>query len=405
MSDFNARHVIEALRSGVPSRAVGEYFSEARPGMMKKLSARLSGVREGRSDGMIFTGRYGEGKTHLLNTVFHMASESNMVVSCVSLGKETPVDKPYLLYQKLVANTYLPGAVQPGFRPKLEEMTPGSGIAGELMAYAATELETDKLYYLLRAFFGTQEDEERAAFLADLEGDFTTGAVIKRSYRRVTGTVAKFNGSFSKRRHGMDYFRFLSHLFTLLGYAGWVLLFDEAELIGRLGKKTRARSYLEMQSFLRPAAGLERVFSLFAFSASYAEDVIDKKRERENVENAYADEPGAQKAALATLDAILAAPELAPLTKMEILQVLDRIRSFHARAYDWNPNISPATLYDATQAGGYLLRTKIRAVIELLDQLYQYGEAGNIRIAELGRESFEEDTEIPELSELDAEYD
>ena len=31
MSDFNARHVIEALRSGVPSRAVGEYSSEARP--------------------------------------------------------------------------------------------------------------------------------------------------------------------------------------------------------------------------------------------------------------------------------------------------------------------------------------------------------------------------------------
>jgi len=35
--DFNARHVIEALRSGVPSRAVGEYFSEARPAMLKKI--------------------------------------------------------------------------------------------------------------------------------------------------------------------------------------------------------------------------------------------------------------------------------------------------------------------------------------------------------------------------------
>ena len=118
MSDFNARHVIEALRSGVPSRAVGEYFSEARPEMLHKLRSRMDAVREtGRSDGMIFTGRYGEGKTHLLNTVFNMATTSNMVVSLVSLGKETPMDKPYLLYRKLVANTYLPGASQPGSVP------------------------------------------------------------------------------------------------------------------------------------------------------------------------------------------------------------------------------------------------------------------------------------------------
>ena len=404
MSDFNARHVIEALRSGVPSRAVGEYFSEARPGMMKRVSDRLNAVREtGKSQGMIFTGRYGEGKTHLLNTVFNMASASNMVVSYVSLGKETPIDKPYLLYQKLVASTYLPGAAQPGFRHKLEELTPGSGIAGELLAYTVKELETDKLYYLLQAYLGTQEEEERTAFLADLEGDFTTGAAIRKSFRRVTGKVAKFEHNFSKTRHGFDYFHFLSHFFTLLGYEGWVLLFDEAELLGRLGKKVRARSYRAMEAFLQPSPSLERVFSLFAFSSSYVEDVIDKKHEFENVDAAFADDPESLKAARAALEAILSAPELAPLTKGEILKVLERICGLHASAYDWEPKVSAQTVYDATQAGGYLLRTKIRAAIEFLDQLYQYGEAGSTRITELGRESFEEyedGGEVPELPEL-----
>ena len=56
------------------------------------------------------------------------------------------------------------------------------------------------------------------------------------------------------------------------------------------------------------------------------------------------------------------------------------------------------SIYTATEGGGYLLRTRIRAAIELLDQLYQYGEAGKIRITELGRESFEED-DTPELPE------
>ena len=402
-TDFNARHVIEALRSGVPSRAVGEYFSEARPAMMRRVHEKLDAVKEtGRSGGMVFTGRYGEGKTHLLNTVFNMAFAENMAVSYICLGKETPIDKPHQLYPKVIANTYLPGAAQPGFRQKLEDLTQGSNISGELLGYAAKELETDKLYFLLKAFLGTQEEDERYAFLADLEGDFTTGQIIKKSYRRITGAVAKFNQNFSKTRHSFDYFYFISHLFRQLGYAGWVLLFDEAELIGGMGKKARAKSYVEMQRFLRPSPKLEGVFSLFAFSSSYVEDVIDKKKEFENVEGAFAEDADALAAARASLNAIQGAPELAPLTREEILQVLLSIQDFHGRAYGWTPDVSAESIYAATEAGGYLLRTKIRAAIEFFDQLYQYGEAGKTKITELGKESFEEDDtpELPDMEEL-----
>ena len=396
-TDFNACRVIEALRSGIPSRAAGEYFSEARPAMMQKIQSRLEQVHEtGHSDGMIFTGRYGEGKTHLLGTVFGMAFAHNMVVSYVSLGKETPVDRPYLLFPKIIANTYLPGAAQPGFRPKLEDLTQGSSISGELLAYAAKELETDKLYFLLKAFLGTQEEEERYAFLADLEGDFTTGQVIKRSYRRITGTAAKFSQNFSKTKHGFDYFYFTSHLFKTLGYGGWVLLFDEAELLGGMGKKTRAKSYVQLQRFLKPSPKLESVFSLFAFSSSYAEDVIDAKKEFENVEAAFSEDRESLTAAKSVLNGILNAPELMPLTREETLQVLLSIQDFHGRAYGWKPEVSANTIYQVTESGGYLLRTRIRSAIEFFDQLYQYGEAGKTKVTELGKETYDED-DTPEL--------
>ena len=400
MSDFYAQHIIEALRSGIPSRAVGEYFSEARPGMLEKISGRLEAVREsGKSDGMIFTGRYGEGKTHLLNTVFNIASASNMAVSFISLGKESPIDKPWLLFQKLASNTFLPGAEQPGFREKLESLTPGGSVTGELLAYTARELETDKLYFLLRAFLGTQEEEERISFLADLEGDFADNRLIRQSYRRVTGSPAKFSQTFSKTKHGMDYFHFLSHLFRQLGYQGWVLLFDESELIGGFGKKARAKSYVQIQRFLKPSPKLEGIFSLFAFSSSFTEDVIDKKKEFANAEEIYAAEPDSLKAASDTLNAIIRAPELAPLNKQEISDILLNIQEFHGLAYDWTPSVSAETLSRATEAGGYLLRTKIRAAIEFLDQLYQYGEAGSTKITELGKERYDEET--PELEDLD----
>ena len=116
MYDFEARHMIEALRSGVPSRAVGQYFSEARPKIMKEISDHLDQVCEqGKSSGMVICGKYGEGKTHLLNTVFNLAHSNNMVVSYLSLSKETPMDKLYLVYQKLIQSTYLPQREQPGF--------------------------------------------------------------------------------------------------------------------------------------------------------------------------------------------------------------------------------------------------------------------------------------------------
>lgn len=122
--------------------------------------------------------------------------------------------------------------------------------------------------------------------------------------------------------------------------------------------------------------------------------------EAENVSSVFADDPASLKAASNTLNAILSAPELAPLTKDEILRVLMSIQDFHGRAYDWHPAVSPEAIYAATESGGYLLRTKIRAAIEFFDQLFQYGEAGKTKITELGKETFEED-DIPELPDLD----
>ena len=399
MSSFEARHIIEALRQGVPSRAVGRYFSDSRPGIMKRITESMENVLDGEgSRGMIVTGRYGEGKTHLLNTIFNQAHASKCVVSYVSLSKETPMDKLYLFYQKAISNTYLPDHEQPGLSEKLEALSPNSPAASDLLVYAAKELETDKLYYVLKSYLNTQDEEEKFALLADMEGDFIANAQLKRIYRRIFNTPAQYNTNFSKTKHAMDYFSFMSRLFCRLGYKGWIILVDEAELMGRLGKKARLKAYQNIGSFLGGEECLTNIFTLIALSSSYVEDVIDGKHEFENVEQNLA---GNQGQVRDVLNAMIKAPELVPLTEDEILQTLLRVQEFHGQAYDWTPNISAKTLLETALAGGgYLLRTKIRAAIEFLDQLYQYGEAGHTRIDELGRETFEEEEESPSLEEV-----
>ena len=396
MYDFEARHMIEALRSGVPSRAVGQYFSEARPKIMKEISDHLDQVCEqGKSSGMVICGKYGEGKTHLLNTVFNLAHSNNMVVSYLSLSKETPMDKLYLVYQKLIQSTYLPQREQPGFLSELDKISAKSPTANEMLLYAAKQLETDKLYYLFRSYLNTEDADEKFLLQADLEGDFVANASLKKIYRRIFNQPVKYNVNFTKTKHCRDYISFMSHLFTQMGYKGWAILIDETELMGRLGRKARLNAYRNMAGFLLPDQCPEMTFSIFALSASYVEDVREGKHEYMNLEEIYPEE---QEPTRSVLDMLTKAPQLLPLTKEEINEVLCKIQDFHGKAYEWTPNLSAASLAASTQSGGYLLRTKIRAAIEFLDQLYQYGKAGNTAVNELGEETFEED--VPAIDDF-----
>lgn len=397
--DWEARHVIEALRSGIPSRAVGAYFSSARPKIMREIRERMDSIsKSGKSGGIVVSGKYGEGKTHLLNTIFTVAHENHMVVSYLSLSKETPMDKLYLLYQKIIGNTYLPGHQQPGFMQVLENMTPNNPLASEMIAFSAKQLETDKLYYLLRAYLNTEDVEEKFLLQADMEGDFMANAPLKKIYRRIFNHPVKYNVNFSKTKHCQDYFTFMSHLFKQMGYNGWVILVDEAELVGRLGKKARLNAYRNMARFLLPNAELESVFSMFALSSSYIEDVIEGKHDYENLQELF---PEDQEPMHTVLDILVRAPQLHPLTQAEFQEVLGRLKDFHEKAYQWESHISVEILEKATQSGGYLLRTKIRAAIEYLDQMYQYGECQDTAITDLMEESY--GTEIPSLMSLQVE--
>ncbi|MBS4032304.1 MAG: DUF2791 family P-loop domain-containing protein, partial [Clostridiales bacterium] len=205
MMDFEAQRVIEALRSGVSSRAVGHYFSSARPELMEQISSRLDHIREqGESSGMVVSGKYGEGKTHLLNTVFNLAHANNMVVSLVPLSKETPFDKLYLAYQKLISNTYLPKRLQPGFQHILQDITPNNPKALDLLSFTSKHLETDKLFFVLRSFLNVEDPDEKYLLMADLEGDFINNALLRQIYKRIFNQTVRYAVPFSKTRHSMD---------------------------------------------------------------------------------------------------------------------------------------------------------------------------------------------------------
>ena len=393
--DFEARRVIEALRSGVSSRAVGQYFSSARQNLLRQIQRKLDETCEKKvSNGQIVTGKYGEGKTHLLNTVFNMAHAQNMVVSFVSLSKETPFNNLHLVYQKLLNNTYLPKRLQPGFTDSLMNTTLNSPLSTEMQAYAAMQLEVDKLFFLLRAYFATDDMDEKFMLQSDLEGDFVTNVKLKQIYKRIFSEKVTYNINFNKAKHMGIYFSMISRLFLEMGYNGWVILFDETELVGRLAKQARLKAYKNMADFLFPKNEREATYTIFALTSSFAEDVIEGKHEFDNL-NAAELEPEDRASAKRVLESLIAAEQLQPLNKQEIESVMVSLFDFYTRAYNWHPDLDIGEIVKRTDHRGFLLRTRIRAAVEYLDQLLEYNQVADIKINELGAVSYEED--IPSL--------
>lgn len=183
---------------------------------------------------------------------------------------------------------------------------------------------------------------------------------------------------------------FMSHLFHELGYNGWVILFDEAEMLGSLARKTRLKAYRNMAEFLMPSSAMMSVFTVFAFTSSYREDVIEKKNEYEFLSEMY---PGEEEPVRSVLDQIVRAKELSPLTNEEIHAVMEKIISYHEEAYDWKLTQDHDELIRPAVKEGVLLRTKLRTLIEMLDQIYQYGSLNNIETVNVDEEKYIEETE------------
>ena len=161
-------------------------------------------------------------------------------------------------------------------------------------------------------------------------------------------------------------------------------------VISAMGKTTNAMEAV-LEKFMK--AEKNSALSLFTMTNNFALQVIEGKDERGHL----AETEGFDNESIeAVLSAIESAPELSPLNRDEFKEALSKIVLFHSRAFDWKPNINQEELCEKAWSCGYYLRTKIRAAIEYLDQLLQYGDMGVITAGELEQETYDEEIPLPE---------
>ncbi len=259
------RRALEALRAGVPNRDAVAALGSLQTAVEDRFTQLLDSVRavsagqalgEGANDGpgMLIGGGFGSGKSHVLQYLAHLALDAGFVVSKVVISKETPLHDPAKLFRAAIEEARVPG--RPG--SAIDEIA--TGLRTESDQYAALyrwlhndDVPVDSRFaaslFLHEYARGDAEFADRIVrFWA---GDPLPVADLRRRLREAGAANTYRLASVKERDLAVQRFRFVSRLIGAAGYAGWVILIDEVELIGRYSMLQRAKSYAEVARWVR----------------------------------------------------------------------------------------------------------------------------------------------------------
>ncbi len=377
-----ARLRLAHLRSGVPLPPTLAPWTWGRAGALTRLTDLLDTVAAKGSRAQALAANYGNGKTHTLRALWSLASQRNFVVSTVALTRETPFDRLDRAYAKLVSDTYLPGAAQPGIARLLE--MPSEGPEGRsLLEWSHTALHP-KLHAVLHNLLEGPRTDAAETLLRDLERMDVGVAEIKRIHRDNFKTPLKLE-RFSAQRDVRDYLRLLDFVIRLRGYAGWVILFDEAELVGRLGRGGRARAYANMGRLAMDGMGCAHLLTVFAVASNFYTDAL-LRRHDETAAPAWLESRGDAEGAEACRRGIAllqGAQLLEPLGAADWIQLLQGLLDAHERAYGWSSGLTADAFWDAvrnvTTETDTKVRVRLRLAVQWLDLMYQHGHPPHVR--------------------------
>lgn len=352
---LDARMAVEALRAGVPNRAAIRQMGTEQTAVEHAFDAALAsvwdaagptpGATPGAHPGIGVAGGFGSGKSHMLGYLAEVAYAQGFVVSRVVVSKETPLSHPGHVFAAALRGASLPDR-------------PDDAIAG---CIGALRSRPDALN-ALEAAVSVPEAGFPPVFAACvflLRRPSTTPEILRVISRLWSGakvTMAGLRQALGAAGAGRTFqlkpvpaaemtghlVRFVPLLARAAGYAGWCLLLDEVELIGRYTPLQRAMAYAWLASWLglgaaRRVPGLATVYAItddFATAVINARLDSEKLPERLLLKGREAEAALAQ-AGIAHIEHTVLHHRLLPLTAKDMMACHDKVRLMYRDAYAW----------------------------------------------------------------------
>jgi hypothetical protein len=258
LAPLPARRALEALRAGVPNHdavaALGSLQTAIDDRFSELLATAIDPHRSEPVGGMLIGGGFGSGKSHVLEHLAARALAAGFVVSKVVISKETGLHDPVKVLRAAIEEAQVPGRLGSA----IDEIASGLRTASPEYAALYRWVHSDDVPVDSRfaATLFVQEYARGDAEFADRIVRFWAGdplplADLRRRLKEAGASGTYKLGSVKERDLAIQRFRFISRLIRAAGFAGWVILLDEVELIGRYSFLQRAKSYAEVNRWVR----------------------------------------------------------------------------------------------------------------------------------------------------------
>jgi hypothetical protein len=409
------RRALEALRNGVPNRhavsLLGSNQPEAEDAFSDRLASVQNAAQEGKQvPGLLIAGGFGSGKSHLLDYLEHAAGSKNFVSSRITISKETPLFDPSKILLAAIDGAVVPGVRGEAIREIALRLQPGSGKYAEFFEWA--DSPSSGLSQTFAATVLLYERLNNDPELVDEITSFWSGERL--SVGRIRQGLKQINcsGEYSLKpvkikELAVQRFLFASRLILAAGYAGWILLIDEVELVGRYSLLQRGKSYAELARWMGRAKGaaIPGLMTVAAITDDFSLAVLQEKGDREKVGarlRAKGTDEFRNLAGRADTGMRLIEREaliLQPPDESTLRETYGRLKEIHGKAYGWDPPEIPWASSTVTRR----MRSYVRRWVNEWDLRRVYpgteistGEEQELRLTYEQDESLEQPSEESE---------
>ena len=395
-----AQTVLNALKGGVVPRIGLPYITVGRKNEIEALLHDVDIIAEGGASFRFIVGRYGSGKSFLLQTIRNYVMDRGFIVADADLSPERRLQgtrgQGLATYRELISNLSTKtkpeggaltlvldrwiSAVQSEAMQEtgLTPDDPALAAATEKKIYAVTASVSEMVHgfefgRLLSAYYHAYvsgDDETKAKVVRWFRGEYA----LKREAKEALGVNIIITDD-----DWYDYLKLFATFFRLAGYAGMMIMVDELVNIYKIPNAiTRQYNYEKMLTMYNDTLqGKAKYLGIIMGATPQA--LEDKRRGiysyealRSRLAEGRFSKPGAR-------DLLAPVIRLEPLTAEEMLVLCEKLAEMHAGLYGYQRSVTTEDLvtfikieYGRIGADQNITpREVIRDFIELLDLLYQ----------------------------------
>ena len=395
-----AQTVLNSLKGGVVPRIGLPYITVGRKNEIEALLHDVDIISEGGASFRFIVGRYGSGKSFLLQTIRNYVMDRGFIVADADLSPERRLQgtkgQGLATYRELISNLSTKTKPEGGALTLIldrwisavqTEVVEETGLSPDDPALAAA---TDKKIYAVTASVSELvHGFEFAKLLSSyyrsyVDGDDETKAKVVRWFRGEYSTKTEAKEALGVNMiinddDWYDYLKLFATFFRLAGYTGMFIMIDELVNIYKIPNSiTRQYNYEKILTMYNDTLqGKARYLGILMGSTPQA--LEDKRRGiysyealRSRLQEGRFSRPGAR-------DLLAPVIRLEPLTAEEMLVLCEKLSEMHAGLYGYSRSISTEDLvsfikieYGRIGADQNITpREVIRDFIELLDLLCQ----------------------------------